>query len=137
MSVLIHATGVAISGRGVLIAGPSGAGKSDLALRLIDRGAVLISDDQVELAAREGELQASAPERIAGMIEVRGIGLVPWQHVPTAPIALLVELGEPERMPEHPQRELCGISIPLAVIDPRESSAPIKVELALKQWGRP
>jgi serine kinase of HPr protein (carbohydrate metabolism regulator) len=137
MSILLHATGVAIDGRGVLITGTSGAGKSDLALRLIDRGAVLISDDQVELTARDGRLEAGAAPRIAGVIEVRGVGLVSMRHVHPVPVSLLIELGEPERMPEARQRELCSVTVPVAVVDPREASAPIKVELALRQWGLP
>jgi serine kinase of HPr protein (carbohydrate metabolism regulator) len=137
MSALIHATAVAIGRRGVLITGASGAGKSDLAFRLIDRGAVLISDDQVALSVVDGRLKAAPPARIAGLIEVRGIGLVPMEHCADTFISLVVELGASERMPEPSQRELQGIAIPCATFDPREPSAPIKVEMALKQWGLP
>jgi serine kinase of HPr protein (carbohydrate metabolism regulator) len=137
VSALIHATAVAIGERGVLITGPSGAGKSDLALRLIDRGAVLISDDQVELSIVEGRLKAAAPERISALIEVRGIGLVPMPHCSGVVVSLLVELEEPDRMPQPRKANVHGIAIPCATIDPREGSAPIKVELALKQWGLP
>ncbi|HEV2567687.1 HPr kinase/phosphatase C-terminal domain-containing protein [Sphingomonas sp.] len=135
MSMLVHATCVAIGGRAVLITGESGAGKSDLALRLIDRGAVLVSDDQVALSVSGSVLRAAAPERIAGKIEVRGIGIVSMAHQSDVPLALLIALGAPPRMPEAGNRELCGQTLPCAIVDPREPSAPIKVELALERWG--
>jgi len=132
MSETIHASTVAIGGHAVLIEGPSGAGKSDLALRLIDRGAVLVSDDYTILTPAGGLLSASAPTSIAGRIEVRGIGIVSVTHVEQAPVALLVRLSpQVERMPEAESRSIGGIDLPVIALDPREASAPIKVELAL------
>ncbi|WP_242146302.1 HPr kinase/phosphorylase [Sphingomonas sp. BAUL-RG-20F-R05-02] len=130
----VHGTCVAIDGRGVLLLGASGSGKSDLALRLIDRGAVLVSDDQTELSTAHGLLFASAPATIAGLIEVRGIGIVTLPFVAQAQVALAVRLGEPvERMPEAGLiEELTGLAIPLLRGDSREASATIKIELALK-----
>ena len=134
--MLFHASCVAIGGRAVLIAGESGAGKSDLALRLIDRGAVLVSDDQVMLSAEEGQLIASAPATIAGQIEVRGLGIMAMPHRTAMPVSLLIELGAPaERMPEPRTRTLCGFAVPVVALDPFEASAPIKAELALREWG--
>ena len=131
----LHASAVAIDGRGVLILGASGRGKSDLALRLIDRGAVLIADDQVELAARSGRLQACALATIHGKLEVRGIGIVDCDAA-GAPIALVVDLdAAPERLPEPAALELEGIAIPSVALSPFDASAPIKVELALKRFG--
>jgi serine kinase of HPr protein (carbohydrate metabolism regulator) len=75
-SETIHVSSVAIDGRAVLIGGRSGAGKSDLALRLIDRGAALISDDYTFVRRDRDRAFASAPERIAGRIEMRGVGIV-------------------------------------------------------------
>lgn len=135
MSALVHASAVAINGRAVLIMGESGAGKSDLALRLIDRGAALVSDDQVALWPIDGVLKASAPANITGKIEVRGIGIVAMAPQANIPVALIVALGEPDRMPEVEQRELCGSPVPCVILNPREPSAPIKVELALARWG--
>ncbi|MGO4863291.1 HPr kinase/phosphorylase, partial [Campylobacter jejuni] len=77
----------AMRGVGVLIAGPSGSGKSDLALRLIDRGAVLVSDDYTLLHVEGGELHATAPVTIAGRIEVRGIGIVDRPTLARVPVA--------------------------------------------------
>lgn len=129
----IHATTVAIDGLAVAIRGASGSGKSDLALRLIDRGATLIADDRTQLHAHEGRLIASAPEKIAGMIEVRGLGILPMRATGSAPLALMVEIGEEERMPEPRSESIDGVAIPLLIVDARGASAPIKVELALSR----
>ncbi|TCP67808.1 HPr kinase/phosphatase C-terminal domain-containing protein [Sphingomonas sp. PP-CE-1G-424] len=129
----LHATSVAIDGVAVLIEGASGSGKSDLALRLIDRGATLISDDQT-LVARAGKLLlARAPATIAGRIEVRGIGIVAMPHVDDVPVGLLVRIdGAVERMPERRARKIAGIDVRQFAVDPFHASAPIKVELALR-----
>ena len=130
----IHATAVAIDGRGVLLLGPSGAGKSDLALRLIDRGAKLIADDRVDLAHDGARVILSAPPRIAGLIEVRGLGILRFDHV-TAPLALAIELAAAEaveRLPEPDAELICGRKVALVRLHPFELSAPIKVELALR-----
>jgi serine kinase of HPr protein (carbohydrate metabolism regulator) len=130
----LHATTVAIGGRAVLITGVSGAGKSDLALRLIDRGAVLVADDRTLLAARGGRLFASPPATIAGRIEVRGIGILALPHAAEVPVALVVDLDSaPERLPETRVKTLLGLDIPLIALDARENSAAIKVELALSR----
>ena len=117
-----------------MIEGKSGAGKSDLALRLIDRGATLISDDYTLLQRAGGELTASPPDTIAGQIEVRGLGVLPMPHVAKVPVALLIHLtDEPTRMPLADEvRRIAGIDIREVPIDPRSASAPIKVELALR-----
>jgi serine kinase of HPr protein (carbohydrate metabolism regulator) len=134
----IHATCVAIDGHGVLLIGPSGAGKSDLALRLIDRGAILVADDRTSLHAVDGLLHSGAPATIAGRIEVRGVGIA---TVPTttAPIALAIRLDlPPERLPPEalPTTEIGGVAIPTLALDGFEASAPIKIELALRGVAR-
>ena len=136
-SETIHATCVAIDGRAVLIEGRSGAGKSDLALRLIDRGAVLVSDDRT-LVLREGSggvLLASPPATIAGKIEVRGVGIVAMPHRERVPVALIVTLAEEiERLPDDPPptRHVAGVAVPVRMLEGMTASAPIKLELALK-----
>lgn len=128
----IHATTVAIDGRGVLIAGPSGSGKSDLALRLIDRGAVLVADDRTRVWRDGDRLFAGAPDTISGKLEVRGLGIVEMNWTSDVPVALCVLLDEPpDRLPSPRTRKIAGIDLPELVIDPRPASAVIKVELAL------
>jgi serine kinase of HPr protein (carbohydrate metabolism regulator) len=136
---LVHATCVAIGGRGVLLRGASGSGKSDLALRLIDQGAKLVSDDQVRIGRRGEKLVARAPRTIAGKIEVRGIGIVAVSAKAGVPLALVVELtsrANIERMPK-PQRWRClGRSVPKIRLDPFEASAPAKLRLAVRLRAR-
>src|ERR1041384_4667999 len=108
----VHASTVATAGRAVLLTGPSGAGKSDLALRLLDRGFTLVSDDQT-IVRREGErLIASAPPTIAGKLEIRGIGIVEMETAGDVPVSLLVELtSEIQRLPDDShERPILGIS---------------------------
>jgi serine kinase of HPr protein (carbohydrate metabolism regulator) len=133
----VHASTVATDGRAVVILGPSGSGKSDLALRLLDRGFTLVSDDQT-VVKKDGErLVASAPPNIAGKLEIRGIGIVDMETVTNMPVALLVELtSEIQRLPdENRERPLLGITLPLISIDAMTASAPSKVALALDRMG--
>ena len=130
----IHATCVATDAGGVRLLGPSGSGKSDLALRLIDRGAKLVSDDQVALRPEGGTLIAATPGPLFGKLEVRGVGIcdVPAQRETV--LTLIVRLGqEGERLPDAPTETLEGIPLPLLRLDPHRASAPIKIELALSQ----
>lgn len=134
----IHASCVAIGGRAVLLCGASGSGKSDLALRLIDRGAELVADDQV-LLTRDGDtLRASPPATIAGKIEVRGLGILAMPHRTAMPVSLLIQLDDPiARMPlDARSRTLAGVDVPVIALAALEPSAPVKVELALRELGR-
>jgi serine kinase of HPr protein (carbohydrate metabolism regulator) len=138
-SETVQASCVAIGGRGVLIAGRSGSGKSDLALRLIDRGANLVSDDYTDVAAVAGRLMASPPATIAGKIEVRGVGLVEMEAEEGVPLCLYVDLDSaPERMPEDAAtKEVAGLGLPAIALPALEASSPLKVELALDLFGLP
>ena len=136
-SDMLHASSVALDGRAVLIAGPSGSGKSDLALRLIDRGFTLVSDDQT-LVRRDGErLLASAPATIAGKLEIRGIGIVPMAATADVPVQLIVELtGDFARLPDDGrERIILGIPVPLISVDAMTASAAAKIAIALQQCG--
>jgi HPr kinase/phosphorylase len=120
----VHASAAARDGAGVLLLGPAGAGKSDLLLRLLDHGFALVADDQVVI---DGRL-ASAPPALAGLLEVRGLGIVRLPHV-TAELALAVRLSPGDRLPEP--ATLAEFGLPLINIDPRRPSAPLRVALAL------
>ena len=133
----LHASTVAVDGRAVLIAGPSGSGKSDLALRLLDRGFTLVSDDQTILKRDGDRLLATAPPTIAGKLEIRGIGIVEMERVSDIPVALVVELtSDITRLPDDShERPILGVKLPLISIDALTASAPSKVALALDRMG--
>ncbi len=130
----LHATCVAMDGRGILLIGASGSGKSDLALRLIDRGAKLVSDDRVTVQRDGDRLVASTPGPMFGQIEIRAVGICRVEAVREVEVALVVRLGvEGDRLPEAPTETVGGIALPLLRLDAHRASAPIKVEMALKQ----
>jgi predicted ATPase len=134
--VLANVTCVAISGRAVLIEGAPGSGKSSLALALIDRGAVLVGDDGVTLEDRESRLCASPPPNIAGLIDVRNLGLV---QVPrsSAPLALVVRLdpAAPRFIDHAAEATLEGHALPAVALWPDTPALALRVEYALKTYG--
>ncbi|MBL6934933.1 MAG: HPr kinase/phosphatase C-terminal domain-containing protein [Alphaproteobacteria bacterium] len=134
---LTHGTCVTLDGVAVLLRGPSGSGKSDLALRLIDGGARLIADDQTLVTMRDGRLVASAPETIAGKMEVRGIGILAVEAETSGILGLVVDLvpDPPERMPEPETTEILGIALPLLRLNPFEASAAAKLRLAVRSMA--
>lgn len=141
---LLHATAVAVGNRAALITGPSGAGKSALALHCISQAflidgrsvtATLLSDDQVKVWADAGRLLAAPPPRLAGLMEVRGQGILTFPHSASAEVKLVVELVRPdriERLPDPPlRRTLAGIDLPCLEIAAGEPTSPIRLLLAL------
>jgi HPr kinase/phosphorylase len=108
-----------------LLLGPSGAGKSDLLLRLLDYGFVLVADDQVCIVERV----ATAPVALAGLLEVRGLGIVKLPFIRNCQLVLAVELVRSSRLP-HPVQHF-PTKLPLVQIDPTLCSAPSRVALAL------
>jgi HPr kinase/phosphorylase len=121
----IHASCVSREGAGVLLLGPSGSGKSDLALRLLSRGFILVADDRVVI---ERGLARPAP-RLAGLLEVRGLGIVRLAHATEARLVLAVELNSSPRLPE-PRRH-ASLGLPLVAVEAFAASAPERVSLAL------
>lgn len=131
----VHASCVEIDGIGVLLRGGSGSGKSDLALRLIDQGARLVADDQVILERAGSALLARAPETLHGLIEVRGLGILRLDAAPDAVVALVIDLVAPDRVPRLPDPlswDCEGVGVPVLSLAPFETSAPLKVRLAVK-----
>jgi serine kinase of HPr protein (carbohydrate metabolism regulator) len=131
-----QATCVAIEGRALLIEGPPGSGKSSLALALIDRGATLVGDDGVLLETRDGRLWALPPTNIAGLLEIRNVGLatLPAQ---AAPVALVLRFDPAaSRQPESAEETvLVGTTVPLIRLWPDAPALPLRAEWALALHG--
>jgi HPr kinase/phosphorylase len=130
----VYGTCIAINGKAVLFRGPSGSGKSDLALRVVEAGGRLISDDQTILVRENDWIVASCPDPISGQIEVRGVGIVPVEAIRRAPLSLVMDLVPGEQVERFPDLRFChylGIDIPLLNIAPFEISAAAKVRIAL------
>jgi serine kinase of HPr protein (carbohydrate metabolism regulator) len=120
--------------RGVLIEGPSGAGKSDLALRALSQGFRLVADDRVLLWVSGGRLFGRAPDSLSGLIEVRGLDVVAETTLPLAEVALVARAGIADRLLEPARTDILGLSLPLLILDPGESSAPAKLSRALSHF---
>ena len=137
-TVLANVTGVAISGRVLLIEGPPGAGKSSLALALIDRGATLVGDDAVTLDRRREAVHALPPPNTAGLVEIRNVGIV---EMPTThgPVALILSLDPAAaRFPlEIAERTLAGIAVPALPFVPGDAVQALRAEAALQRHGLP
>ena len=134
----VHGTVVALHGRAVLLRGPSGSGKSDLALRLIDRGFILVADDQVLLARDGDHLIAQAPLAIAGLIELRGFGLTAMPYCQRASLHLVVDLvpaQQVERLPDPHAVEFFDLDIPCLRLHAFDATTALKISLALAQTG--
>jgi hypothetical protein len=140
MSVIVHASCVALRSAAVLLLGDSGSGKSDLALRLIQQGWRLVADDRTVLALDKGGLKAFAPATIHGLLEVRGLGIVALPAKP-ARVKLAVLLGrEGARLPRAESwtpRGLAGApALPLIRLNGLHPSDPAKIALALRAFSR-
>jgi serine kinase of HPr protein (carbohydrate metabolism regulator) len=130
----VHASCCAWSGLAVLLRGIPGSGKSDLALRLVDAGFQLVADDRVDLAVEDGAVTASAPAALAGLIEVRGLGILDLGSPGAARLGLLADLAPAatiERMPEPATEDVLGVRLPVIRIDPAAASAVARVRAAL------
>ncbi len=141
----VHATCVEIEGRGVLIRGKPGSGKSDLALRLMDMPgcgigevpwqARLVADDQVEIFRVGEKLVAQAPEQLAGLLEIRGLGIVRVKPVASVPLVLVVDLdGLAERLPGFGSdtADFLGKRLPLLYLSPFAASAVARLRAGLQ-----
>ena len=134
--LLVHGTCVDLDGIGVLIIGPPGSGKSDLAIRLIDAGARLVADDYLWLENADGGLVAAVPESIAGLLEVRGLGIVKLSYRDTCAVRLCVDLVAPDEIDRLPaagqSASYEGVEIRRLALEGFEASAVAKVKLAAR-----
>ena len=134
---IVHATLITIDGNGVLIKGESRSGKSDLALRMIlSYGAKLVADDAVRISKINDTIVGAAPENIAGLLEVYGVGIVKMEYVNETPLSLVVNLvnnpTQIERMPKKLFENIFGVEIMQIDLYAKENSAPEKVLMKLK-----
>ena len=122
----VHGSCISRNGIGVLLLGPSGCGKSDLVLRLLECGFVLVADDRVNIDGKT----ASAPAMLAGLLEVRGLGILKIPYEAATQLALIAELGNrSERLPmpqTHPE-----FGLPVVQVDAASASAPVRIIYAL------
>ena len=135
----IHASCVVIGQTGVLIRGPAGAGKSMLAWTLVEternagRPAALVADDRVLLVPQDGGLMARPPERLAGLIELRGLGIVRVAFEPQARLGLVVDLIEeaPPRLPRPGDQvtQLEGVTLPYLAVQRALAGTLIRARL--------
>jgi HPr kinase/phosphorylase len=139
VTATVHATAVLAGARAVLIRGPSGAGKSRLAQALIEAArmgrlpfARLVADDRVRLTPAGGRLLASPAAALAGLIEMRGIGIIRTAYEPCAVVGIVVDLGgAAERLPADEQRQAIieGITLPRLAVAASEDALPPLVAL--------
>ncbi len=139
---LAHGTCIALGECGAILTGPPGSGKSDLALRFIfgtppELEPSLVADDQVVLRVRDGRLYGSPPGAIAGLIEVRGVGIVKTPYREEARIGLIAGMADPcdiPRLPPSPPRTATvgGVALPYIAIAPFEVSAHVKLRIAIQ-----
>jgi serine kinase of HPr protein (carbohydrate metabolism regulator) len=124
---------------GALIEGPSGAGKSDLALRALGQGFRLVADDRVVAFLCAGRLYGRAPDTLAGLMEIRGVGVLGRQPVAFARIALRIACASDpaavERVPEPGDASILGVAVPNLTVWPFELSAPAKIAAMLEHLG--
>ena len=124
----LHATSVAIEDNGVAIFGESGSGKSDLALRLIDSGATLISDDITLFSKLDKNIDLYSIEKTKGLLEVREIGLITVPYIEAVKLRLVVKLKESnlERVLVNKQESILGIKLPKIEINGKNPSSVAK-----------
>jgi serine kinase of HPr protein (carbohydrate metabolism regulator) len=140
----VHASAVRFRARGILVRGASGSGKSALVLRLLfaDPRARLIADDRVALSLDGDRLMASPPESLAGLLEVRGQGIVRRPFVSPAAIHLVVDLrplADCPRLPEPADEKvvLLGIETPRLILPIGIPDGPPRVRIALERMVAP
>ena len=131
---LIHSTAISLNGDGILIKGPSGSGKTDLALRLIESGGKLISDDQVIIKRKAKRLFLSSPKELNGLMQLSGIGIVKADYVQNIPLELVVKLQPYKNLDPFPinkEEIIKDLSIPALSLYSFAVSATAKIKVAL------
>jgi HPr kinase/phosphorylase len=143
-SPTIHATAVLVGAKALLIRGEPDSGKSRLALRLLETAGRelpfvrLVGDDRVYLESRAGRLIVRPPQELAGLLEIRGTGIVRVPFEAAAVVGLVIELGQPaDRMPAAESRKavLEGVPLPRLAVPPGADPLPLAIEASLGRFG--
>ena len=131
----VHSSAIVLENNGVLIMGDSGSGKSDLALRLIDNGATLISDDVTVCEKKKNQIYLSSPGQTKGLLEVREVGIITVPFVENVELRLVVKLEqkEIERMPKKKTCKIFGQTYPMLIINGKNPSSVVKVKVKLNE----
>ena len=131
----VHSSAIVLEDNGILIIGDSGSGKSDLALRLIDSGATLISDDITICEKKKNLIYLSAPLETRGLLEVREVGIITVPFVEGIILRMIVKLeaGGLERIPQKNNYKIFGQKIPMLTINGKNSSSVVKVKVKLNE----
>ncbi|GGC22236.1 HPr kinase [Novosphingobium marinum] len=135
---LVHPAGcIAIGARAILVEGAPGAGKSELALAMIDRGALLVGDDGVSLERKGDRIYASPPPNTRGLIEVRNLGVIELPTGSEVPVALVLRLAPdaPRFVEEAGTETILGVELPALALSPHDAIGAIKAEMALDRFG--
>jgi HPr kinase/phosphorylase len=150
MATTVHGTAIAFGDFGVLIQGSPGSGKSSLALQLIDQNGYglgsellrpqLVADDQVTILVSPDRIELSPPKTLAGLIEIRGHGIVKAPYREKATLKLIVQLQDAsqlERLPEEHQRsmEFHSFLIPVLRLAAQDSASPSRVRAVVSLYG--
>lgn len=140
--LVLHATTLSLlvgpAWRGVLIVGPSGIGKSDMALRAMQAGCQLVSDDYSCVWMSGGHIYAAPPEAIDGKMEIRGLGIMsdlPRRPVTRVTLVALAQIDPVDRLPEAEVTPILGVSVATIRLNPREASSVPKLLTRLRRGG--
>jgi serine kinase of HPr protein (carbohydrate metabolism regulator) len=136
----VHASAVRFAGRGILVRGASGSGKSALVLQLLfaDPEARLVADDRVALSIDTGRLVATVPEALAGLLEVRGQGIIRRPYLSPAPVDLVVDLRPLAECPRQPEpadegAAILGIDLPRLILPCGAPDGVVRLRVALER----
>tara|TARA_Y100000766_G_C18342899_1_gene335697 strand:- start:66 stop:491 length:426 start_codon:yes stop_codon:yes gene_type:complete len=131
----LYSSSIVFDDSGVLILGESGSGKSDLALRLIDSGATLISDDLTICNKKINNIFLSCPTQTKGLLEVREVGIITVPFVERIKLRMVVKLNikKLKRIPDPKFFKILGLKFPLLELDGRNSSAVVKIKVKLNE----
>lgn len=136
----VHGSALVAGERGVLIRGPSGSGKSALLVAMLASGPAnrLVADDRVGLAAHHGRLVATVPDTIAGLVELRGQGIIRYPHLSPARIHLVVDLAPAAECPRMPEAgdghvTVAGVALPRLLLPIGATDGPLRANVALQR----